>query len=238
LEDVETVYRFLVEHADSYLVDPARIVVGGDSAGGNLAAGLCIKLKEDNKNALPEDVIPMPKLQALIYPALQGINFLTTSFTSVAPLLSRLKAAAYWSLYTTGSEDSAAGISNNEHITPEKALEFTNPSQLSFSSPTSWSTDKALLSKLESLALNPLVSPLVTADPVGLPPAFIIACQYDVLRDDALFYTKRLKSAKVPVTLHVVEGAWHGIMFRSNKVRFYKGEEMTRTMTHFINDTI
>ena len=34
LNDVEIVYRFLVEHAISYKVDVNRIVVAGDSAGG------------------------------------------------------------------------------------------------------------------------------------------------------------------------------------------------------------
>ena len=34
LEDVDAVYRFLVEHADSYKVDVNRIVIAGDSAGG------------------------------------------------------------------------------------------------------------------------------------------------------------------------------------------------------------
>ena len=34
LEDVDVVYRFLVEHADSYKVDVNRIVIAGDSAGG------------------------------------------------------------------------------------------------------------------------------------------------------------------------------------------------------------
>ena len=41
--------------------DPARIAVGGDSAGGNLAAGVCLAARSGGG--------PMPAMQLLIYPA-------------------------------------------------------------------------------------------------------------------------------------------------------------------------
>ena len=42
-------------------IDPARIAVGGDSAGGNLAAVVCLALRDAGE--------PLPVFQLLIYPA-------------------------------------------------------------------------------------------------------------------------------------------------------------------------
>src|SRR5262245_59620695 len=45
-------------------LDPKRILIGGDSAGGNLAAALCLKLRDEGRS--------MPVGQILIYPGLGG----------------------------------------------------------------------------------------------------------------------------------------------------------------------
>lgn len=61
-DDALAAYHWLLEKAQdpSYGIDPHRIALGGDSAGGNLAAAACIALKE---NAIA------PCFQLLIYPA-------------------------------------------------------------------------------------------------------------------------------------------------------------------------
>lgn len=58
-DDALTAWRHVVAHAASWGVDPRRIVVAGESAGGNLAAVLCQDVRGD-------DVQPM--LQVLIQP--------------------------------------------------------------------------------------------------------------------------------------------------------------------------
>lgn len=60
-EDALAAFEWAVEHAEDLGADPARIGVGGDSAGGNLAAvvaQLCVRRG-----------LPAPALQLLIYPA-------------------------------------------------------------------------------------------------------------------------------------------------------------------------
>ncbi|OUD04635.1 alpha/beta hydrolase [Streptomyces swartbergensis] len=62
LEDCHAGYTWTIEHARELGIDPARIGVAGDSAGGNLAAAVCLKARD-----LGEQV---PAAQVLIYPAL------------------------------------------------------------------------------------------------------------------------------------------------------------------------
>lgn len=62
LDDAETVWRHIHDHADALGVDPDRLVVGGASAGAGLAAALCIHLAQVG--------LPQPALQLLVYPML------------------------------------------------------------------------------------------------------------------------------------------------------------------------
>ncbi|MEU6392328.1 alpha/beta hydrolase [Streptomyces sp. NPDC046939] len=62
LEDAYTALRWLHEHADELGVDPARIGVMGDSAGGGLAAGLSILARERGGPAVARQILLMPML--------------------------------------------------------------------------------------------------------------------------------------------------------------------------------
>jgi acetyl esterase/lipase len=62
LEDCYTALRWVHDHADALGVDPARIAVGGDSAGGGLAAALA-------QLALDRGKVPVC-FQLLVYPML------------------------------------------------------------------------------------------------------------------------------------------------------------------------
>jgi acetyl esterase len=60
MDDAEAALRWLADHAGELGADPARIAVGGDSAGGNLAAGLAIRVRDRGG--------PRIAFQLLIYP--------------------------------------------------------------------------------------------------------------------------------------------------------------------------
>ena len=61
VDDCAAATRWVFTEADALRIDPDRIAIGGDSAGGNLAAVLALLARD---NALPQ-----PVLQMLIYPA-------------------------------------------------------------------------------------------------------------------------------------------------------------------------
>jgi acetyl esterase/lipase len=53
-------------------------------------------------------------------------------------------------------------------------------------------------------------APARAADLTGLPPAFLLGCDFDPLRDEGLRYAARLLDAGVPVELHQYPGTVHG----------------------------
>ena len=79
---------------------------------------------------------------------------------------------------------------------------------------------------------------MIGEDLTDLPKAYVIACEYDVLRDDAILYSRRLNDAGVETELRIGEKAWHGIMFRSNQITMTKGDKMTEDMVAFISDSV
>jgi acetyl esterase len=60
-EDACAAFRWVIEHAGSLGVDPARVAVAGDSAGGNLAAVVCQATRARGEAS--------PVFQLLLYPA-------------------------------------------------------------------------------------------------------------------------------------------------------------------------
>lgn len=63
LEDAEAAVRWVADSADKLGIDPGRLAVGGDSAGGNLAAVLCQQLRASG---------PALCFQLLVYPVTDG----------------------------------------------------------------------------------------------------------------------------------------------------------------------
>ncbi|WP_028225058.1 alpha/beta hydrolase [Paraburkholderia ferrariae] len=97
VHDAFDAYAWLHAHASDYAIDPARLAVGGDSAGGTLAA-VCAVLARDAGMA--------PVLQLLIYPGTCGHQD-TPSHARLAEgyLLTAKTIQWFFNLYVRNAED-------------------------------------------------------------------------------------------------------------------------------------
>ena len=64
IDDCYAAVRWVAEHADEIGADPARLAVGGDSAGGNLAAGVALRARADGQ-ALAGQLLVYPNTDQL-----------------------------------------------------------------------------------------------------------------------------------------------------------------------------
>jgi acetyl esterase len=100
VDDSYAATAWIAEHADELRIDPARIAVGGDSAGGNLAAVVSQLAREQSG--------PHLVFQFLIYPGTDmGMEMPSIEENADAPILT--KAAMQWFVnhYLNGEADCA-----------------------------------------------------------------------------------------------------------------------------------
>jgi acetyl esterase len=97
-DDCEAAYNWAVANAASFGGDSHRVAVGGDSAGGNLAAVVSLRAKEKGAQ--------LPVFQLLIYPVTDH-NFERPSYIANADgyLLTKLAMGWFWDSYVPVVEE-------------------------------------------------------------------------------------------------------------------------------------
>jgi acetyl esterase len=143
-------------------IDPARMAVAGDSAGGNLAAYLCQEMVRARG--------PKPAFQLLLYPLLQ---FADIRSKKMSPQESGFFISANLFEFFRG------------HYLPDPALCMDR-------------------------RMSPLFSPI--EDLKGLPPAHILLCGWDPLRDEGMAYGAKLRSLGVDATEREYSSMVHGFL--------------------------
>uniref|UniRef100_A0A8C5NRW7 Alpha/beta hydrolase fold-3 domain-containing protein n=1 Tax=Junco hyemalis TaxID=40217 RepID=A0A8C5NRW7_JUNHY len=217
-EDCLSASQHFLQHLQHYGVDPARVAVCGDSAGGNLAAAV-------SQTLAGRSDLPRLRAQILIYPGLQALDFNLPSYQQNrgVPLLFRERAVYYSLQYVQGDTSNLEEVLEGSHIPPDMRLQYQKwvspdiiPEEFKVRGykPHKPSEFKpAVFEKVKSLR-EPTLCPLLAEDTIiqQLPESFILTCEYDVLRDDGLLYKKRLEDNGVPVTWYHLEDGFHGIV--------------------------
>ena len=108
-QDAFDAYSWLVAQADVLRIDPEKIAVCGDSAGGNLAAVVCLMARERNMR--------LPKAQMLLYPVTDR-RMITESVQKYidTPMCSSQDMKKYFALYLK-----AGDRGNSPYLSPIEA---------------------------------------------------------------------------------------------------------------------
>uniref|UniRef100_A0A8C6I3P2 AADACL2 family member 2 n=1 Tax=Mus spicilegus TaxID=10103 RepID=A0A8C6I3P2_MUSSI len=216
LEDCVLVIKYFLQDTilKKYGVDPTRICISGDSCGGTLAT-TAIQLLQNN----PEHKDKI-KAQALLYPGLQFIDTLMPShrINEHGPFLSREIAIKLAYLYVTEDTALAQAMQRNEHMPKgsRHLFKFVNWSDfLPEKYKKNYVYTEPTLGKLNVFypaLLDSRLSPLLVNDSQlqSLPLTYILTCEHDILRDDGLIYSTRLRNVGVQVTHDHIEDGVHG----------------------------
>jgi acetyl esterase len=160
ISDCVEAFRWVVAQANELGIEAGRVAIGGDSAGGALAALVAQKCKSTGGR--------QPAAQMLVYPATDLSRDYSTIAGSHLPL-------------------AAEGIE--------------------------WLQTR--ISRLTDLN-DPAISPLLSDNLAGLPPAIMLTAGFDPLREEALTYARRLASSGVSVRLIHFPGQFHGFLSFDN----------------------
>jgi len=214
----------------------------GDSAGGNLAAAVALKLRDENFK-------PKVKMQVLIYPAVQTIDYQLPSMiqNSNGPVLSSRAGALFASFYVSGSHglqqallDDTLVPSSVKRNLAETHLNVNNLKKKYLVGYTrsivGTEVDEKRWDSIKDTMLNPYLSPLLADDVCCLPMAYVFTCEHDVLRDEGMLYAFRLKEAGNAVTHAHSDIGFHGVM--SIGMKMTEGAAMIADMTKYVTDNL
>ncbi|XP_044308274.1 arylacetamide deacetylase-like 4 [Varanus komodoensis] len=232
-----------IKAAKDYGVDPSRIIICGDSVGGNLTASVCQAL------ASTAD-LTRPLAQVLIYPGLQAIDFNLPSYqqNQAVPILYREHVICAALQYLNKDLSVLESVVQGCHVPSDIKKRFAKwisseniPDEFKVRGykPPSTSSFVDDVHEVVKQALETTFSPLMAEDAIirQLPKACIITCEYDVLRDDGILYKKRLEENGVPVTWFHIEDGFHGVInLFDGFLSFPSGKKVVDSIVAFLKD--
>lgn len=237
LEDCVKVMEYILKHGEDLNIDFNKIIIAGDSEGGQLATSLTQRIFE-----LKQFV---PKLQVLIYSSMQMYDFLLpssikykTGLVSAAGL--NAGKLALWNLGIKNSTEAMnLALTSNDHTTlirgdlskVKKFSSHLNTLRIG----TKYKEGNLDLYRTHQYVRPEIKNPIFTKEydfekkvkklfstdmSPGLvetskllksPHTYFIACEMDGIKDEQLIYAERLKSVNRPVKIKYYKKAFHGM---------------------------
>ena len=249
LNDCMDVVEYVLDNGKTLGIDPARVAIGGDSAGGNMAAAISLRLQK--KLAL----------QLVLVPVLQIQNWQTIGFMENTLYLNK----------SINSLDSIVFLTNYLNLPPEYAYQFLLNNHTSSSFKKSkyldsvdqrkwmprkyvrtkelWDNldhkkdfgNEELFRKIEGHLKEPLISPLIADDETleGLPFTYIMTCGFDFIRDDGIMFHEKLKHLKVDTELaHYPEGFHNALMFPHGPLKMDIGVKIVADIVRILKNKL
>ena len=164
-EDAFATLAHVADHTGLFGVDPARLVVGGDSAGGCLATVVAAMARDRSDSPLAGQICLYPNTDLRIDRSYPSMAEFDGTIVKLPELHRSLR------LYLAGADPA-----------------------------------------------HPYASPVLAPDLAGLPPALIVTCECDPLRDEGVAYAKRLREAGVVVRRVALPGMIHGVMQMAGEI--------------------
>lgn len=157
LDDCFAVAKWVFDNAEMLGIDPERIAIEGESAGGNLAAGVCLLARDAGGPDIKAQVLHVPGMDLRMQDSESMIEYAD----SLGMTREDLEECAVFYVGADGDRS------------------------------------------------HPLVSP-VLAELHDLPPALIMTCECDPIRDAGEEFARKLDAAGVPTTWKRWNGLAHG----------------------------
>ncbi|CAJ0914836.1 unnamed protein product, partial [Mesorhabditis belari] len=238
IDDCSNVAKALMKKEKEYGIDPTKIIIMGDSAGGNLTATTTLRLTNEHLE------YPI-KAHVMIYPVIHMFSFRDPSCLQYyalyngAALLSPVSMAR-WSLFYLGEKGTHSQVKDllkNRHIN-QKILSLPEFSKhipkehLALDDPLK-PNDKLASAALK--AMNPEISPIFAETLKNLPPAMVLTCGYDVLRDEGILYADRLKADGVETNWKHYPTGYHGVFnMPGSKIGKQMREDIVEFLTKYM----
>jgi arylacetamide deacetylase len=215
LNDCLSVCRELFANETEYGINAQRIILSGDSAGGNLALVVGHLLIDDGYR---------PYLISLLYPSLQFLDFTLPSYRlylkrNILGVLNEDNLVSMIRLMSDKDTHVTSDILLSSHTSradKNDLYRYMDPSRyLSISHQLTHTKqeNESVISDLKYL-ISPLMSPLLVSDQqlLGLPQVLLFTTEFDILRDEGSNVIVRRTSSH---------------MFRSSFARLYLCRSIT-----------
>ncbi|XP_027253937.1 arylacetamide deacetylase-like 4 isoform X3 [Cricetulus griseus] len=226
INDCQNASIYFLKNLASFGVDPSRVVLCGESIG-----GWAVAIVTQALTCIPS--LPQIKAQILICPLVNFINFQLPSHqqNKNVPLLTRDFMFMCMCKYLVIDPSWKDAILTGSAIPLDKWKKYRKWLSYDNIPRRFWSQDPQpeILGPFNEAAYletkhtwNAELSPLLADDKTiaQLPETFLVSCEHDILRDDALLYKKRLEDQGVPVSWYHVEDGFHGCLLLFDKKCF------------------